>query len=125
MPADPCQMAHYQLSNPANSLLIIMNNSNIGVYYSVFQGESDYQLCFSIGVMVLWQSAENTQNCVQIPIPPDLLVVEQIFNSGGKKFENQPIFVHLIISTHIIIPPHTRIKQSQPIFLTWYITGTS
>ena len=32
-----------------------------------------------------------------------------MFNSGGKKFENQPIFAHLIISTHIIIPPHTRI----------------
>jgi hypothetical protein len=60
-------IARHQPSSPPNSILIIKNNSNIGVYYSVFQGESDYQLYFSIGIMVLWQSAKNTQNCVQIP----------------------------------------------------------
>jgi hypothetical protein len=38
--------------------------SSIGVYYSLLQGESDYQLCFSIGVMVLRQSAKKYQNCV-------------------------------------------------------------
>jgi hypothetical protein len=76
IPADPYQMAHHQPSNPPNCLLIIMINSRKRIYYSVFQGESDYQLYFSIGVMVLWQSAKNTQNCVQIPIPPDFLVVE-------------------------------------------------
>jgi hypothetical protein len=48
----------------SNYLLIIINNSNIGVYYSSFQGESDYQLGFSIGVMVLWQSAKKHQNYV-------------------------------------------------------------
>jgi hypothetical protein len=77
---DACRslpIAHHQPSNPPTCLLIILNNSNIGVYYSVFQGESDYQLYFSIGALVLWQSAKNTQNCVQIPIPPDFLVVEQ------------------------------------------------
>ena len=69
---DPCRsLPIHQPSNPPNCLLIIMNNSNIGVYYLVFQGESDYQLYFSIGALVLWQSAKNTQNCVQIPIPPD------------------------------------------------------
>jgi hypothetical protein len=34
------------------------------VYYPVFQGESDYQLYFSIGAMILWQSAKKHQNCV-------------------------------------------------------------
>jgi hypothetical protein len=34
------------------------------VYYSVFQGESDYQLYSSIGVMILWQSANPHQNYV-------------------------------------------------------------
>jgi hypothetical protein len=41
-----------------------MNNSNIKVYFSGFQGESDYQLYFSIGLMVLWQNAKKHQNCV-------------------------------------------------------------
>jgi hypothetical protein len=60
----PCQIAHHHPSNPSNYLLIIINNTNIGVYYPVFQGESDYQLYFSIGVLILWQSAEKHQNCV-------------------------------------------------------------
>jgi uncharacterized Tic20 family protein len=64
MPADPCQIAHHHPSNPPNYLLIIINNSNIGAYYSSFQGESDYQLCFSIGALILWQSAKKHQNCV-------------------------------------------------------------
>jgi hypothetical protein len=62
VPADPCQIAHHQSSNPPICILIILNNSNIGVYYSVFQGESDYQLYFSIGVMILWQSTKKHQN---------------------------------------------------------------
>jgi hypothetical protein len=40
-----------------------MDNSNYRVYYSVLQEESDYQLCFSIGVPVLWQSTKKHQNC--------------------------------------------------------------
>jgi hypothetical protein len=36
----------------------------VGVYYPVFQGESDYQLCFSIGALILWQSTKKHQNCV-------------------------------------------------------------
>jgi hypothetical protein len=71
---DACRslpIAHQQPSNPPMCLLIIMINSRKRVYYSVFQGESDYQLYFSIGALVLWQSAKNTQNYVQIPIPPD------------------------------------------------------
>jgi hypothetical protein len=39
-------------------------NSNIDVYDSEFQGDSEYQLCFSIGAMVLWQNAKKHQNCV-------------------------------------------------------------
>jgi hypothetical protein len=68
MPADPCQIAHHQPSSPPNSILIIKNNSNLGVYNSVFQGESEYQLYFSIGLMILWQNAKNAQNCVQIKL---------------------------------------------------------
>src|SRR6202035_604921 len=64
VPADPYQIAHHQPSNPPNYLPIIINNSNIGIYYLVFQEESDYQLYFSIGVMILWQSAKKHQNCV-------------------------------------------------------------
>jgi hypothetical protein len=40
------------------------NNSNIGVYDPEFKGESEYQLCFSIGLMLLWQNAKKHQNCV-------------------------------------------------------------
>jgi hypothetical protein len=47
-------------------MLITKNNSNLGVYDSEFQGESEYQLCFSIGAMILWQNAKNTQICGQI-----------------------------------------------------------
>jgi hypothetical protein len=34
------------------------------VYYSISQGEFDYQLYSSIRVIVLWQSAKKHQNCV-------------------------------------------------------------
>jgi hypothetical protein len=44
----------YKPSNPSNTIPIIKNNSNIGVYNPKFQGESDCQLCFSIGLMILW-----------------------------------------------------------------------
>jgi hypothetical protein len=47
-------------------MLITKNNSNLGVYDSEFQGESDYQLHFPIGAMVLWQNAKNAQNDGQI-----------------------------------------------------------
>ena len=56
--ADPCQIAHHQPSNLPTCLPIIIDNSNYGVYYSVFQGESDYRLYFSIGVLLLWQSGK-------------------------------------------------------------------
>jgi hypothetical protein len=62
---DPCRsLPIHQPSNPSTCLIIIISNSNIGAYYSVFQGESDYQLCFSIGALILWQSAKKHQNCV-------------------------------------------------------------
>jgi hypothetical protein len=64
IPADPGQIAHHHPSNPPNYLLIIINNSNIGLYYSSFQGESDYQLCFSIGALILWQSAKKHKDYV-------------------------------------------------------------
>jgi hypothetical protein len=50
-------------------MLIIGKNSNIGVYDSEFQGESEYQLYFSIGAMILWQNTQNTRNhdCVLRP----------------------------------------------------------
>jgi hypothetical protein len=54
--------------NPSNTILIIKNNSNIGVYNPELQGESDYQLRFSIGLMVLWQNAKNAQNYRQIKL---------------------------------------------------------
>jgi hypothetical protein len=96
---DPCRslpIAHHQPSNPSNCLLIIMINSRKRIYYSIFQGESDYQLYFSIGVMVLWQSAKNTQNCVQIPIPPDFLVVESKCSILEAKSSKISQFLHTL-----------------------------
>jgi hypothetical protein len=61
-------IARHPPSSPPNTILIIMNNSNIGVYNSVFQGESEYQLFFSVGFMVLWKNAKNAQNYVQIKL---------------------------------------------------------
>jgi hypothetical protein len=54
----------HQPSNPPNTMLIIRNNFNIGVYNSEFNGESKYQFCFSIGLILLWQIANKHQNCV-------------------------------------------------------------
>jgi hypothetical protein len=68
LPADPCQLPAISPSNTPTCLPIIMTNSRKKVYYSVIQGESDSQLCFSIGVMVLWQSAKKHQNCRSLPI---------------------------------------------------------
>jgi hypothetical protein len=68
---DPYQIAHHQPSNPPNYLLIITINSRKRVYYSVIQGESVSQLCFSIGVMILWQNAKKHHNyvaCRSLPI---------------------------------------------------------
>jgi hypothetical protein len=45
-------------------MLIMKKNSNNGVYDSECQGESEYQVYFSIGLMVLWQNAKKYQNCV-------------------------------------------------------------
>jgi hypothetical protein len=64
---DACRslpIAHHQPSNPLPCLPIIMINSRMRVYYPVFQGESDYQLHFSVGVMIIWQSATKHQNYV-------------------------------------------------------------
>jgi hypothetical protein len=96
---DACRslpIAHQQPSNPPMCLLVIMNNSNIGVYYSVFQGESNYQLYFSIGALLLWQSVKNTQNCVQIPIPPDYLVVESKSSILEAKSSKISQFLHTL-----------------------------
>ena len=41
-----------------------MNNSNIGLYDSEFQGESEYQLCFSIQPMIVWQPTKKHQNYI-------------------------------------------------------------
>jgi hypothetical protein len=66
--ADHHQIARHWPSNPPNTMLITKNNSNLGVYDSEFQGESEYQLCFLIGAMILWQNAKNTQNYDQIKL---------------------------------------------------------
>jgi hypothetical protein len=66
--ADHHHFDRHQPSNPPNSILIIKNNSDIGVYDSVFQEESEYQLYFSIGLIVFWENAKNAQNCVQIKL---------------------------------------------------------
>jgi hypothetical protein len=66
--ADHHQIDRHQPSNPPNTILITWNNSSTGVYNPEFQGESGYQLWFSIGLIVLWQNAKNTQNCVQIKL---------------------------------------------------------
>ena len=70
IPTDPCQIAHHQPSNPPKCLLIITISSRNRIYYSVLQGESDYQLCFSIGALILWQSAKKHQNCVDDTADP-------------------------------------------------------
>jgi hypothetical protein len=61
---DHHQFGRHQSYNPSNIMLIIRNNSNLGVYNSEFQGESEYQFYFSIGLMVLWQIDKKHQNCV-------------------------------------------------------------
>jgi hypothetical protein len=45
-----------------------MINARNKEYYSVFQGELEYQLCFEIEFMVLWQSAKIVQNSAEIPM---------------------------------------------------------
>jgi hypothetical protein len=61
---DHHQIIWYWSSNPSNIILIIKNNSNPGVYDSEFQGESEYQLYFSIGVMILWKNTKKHQNYI-------------------------------------------------------------
>jgi hypothetical protein len=51
------------------------NNSNLGVYDSEFQGESEYQLYFSIGAIVLWQIA------IIYPSDDDTLAIDQKYTS--------------------------------------------
>jgi hypothetical protein len=62
--ADHHQISHQQSSDPPTTLSIIWNNSRKRADYSKFQGESDYQLYFSIGLMILWQNTKKHQNCV-------------------------------------------------------------
>ena len=43
----------YQISNQPPTIPTVWNNSNIGIYDSEFKGESEYQLCFLIEIMIL------------------------------------------------------------------------
>jgi hypothetical protein len=61
---DHHQFDRHEPSSPPNTLPIMKNNSTIGVYDPEFPGKSEYQLCFSIGLMVLWQNTKKHQNCV-------------------------------------------------------------
>jgi hypothetical protein len=49
----------HQFSNQPPTIPTTWNNSNIGVYDSEFKGESEYQLYFSIEVIVLWRNAKH------------------------------------------------------------------